>query len=404
MALRVERIQDSHTLETIKETWNSLLDKSEMKMVELTYEWQMTHWKYFNEGAELFVLIVCDDESIVAVAPLKATCRRILGIKIRCLEIIASAESNYQDLLIGENSSDVLECILDYLLRNQGAWDFLNLKHIPEYSNTAQFLLSHLRGYPLRKLTVIEKCMFLEIVTKGAYPEELINKGKARKNIRHRVRRVERELGNIHLRHCSANGQFRSDLLVLFDLHRKRWNHTETPSMFNDDRYREFYLEATQPLMSKGQIQLSTLEAGEIKLAQTLSFACDNKVVGQLLAYDPDYIKYSPEIVLLELYTNELIANGVKILDFGSYNPYKERWINRLKNRINFQIYSKRLLPSFIYAIMVVYQGSLGGLRKMPHLLNGAKSLRRSFRLLLQIHWNAAEKNVPSGQMNQDDL
>ena len=68
-------------------------------------------------------------------------------------------------------------------------------------------------------------------------------------------------------------------MLVFFDLHRKRWNLTETPSMFNEEKYCDFYLDVTRQLNSKNEVELWTLVAGEIQLAQLLSFVLGKGVV-----------------------------------------------------------------------------------------------------------------------------
>ena len=45
--LAIERIQDISFLETIKDDWNALLQKSDTKTIELTWEWQTTYWRHF---------------------------------------------------------------------------------------------------------------------------------------------------------------------------------------------------------------------------------------------------------------------------------------------------------------------------------------------------------------------
>ncbi len=380
-ALTIERLRDVDSLETLKEEWNALLDKSQTKTVELTYEWQMTYWKYFHEDAELFVLIIREAGVVVALAPLKQTHTRFLGINVSRLELIAAAESNYQDLIIGKSNEDVLTCVFDYLLKPSEGWDVLRLEHIPETSPTTAFLRNRLDSDSLRGLTAVEKCMLLEVNHTTVESAEQRRKNRARRGLAPQVRKLERDLGKVSLRRSSTTDRFETDLSMFFDLHRKRWNSTETPSMFNQACYREFYLEATHQLTAKGQIELLTLVAGEVQLAQMLNFIFGKNIVGQLLAYDVDYLKYSPELVLLELYVTQLSANGAETMDFGSYNSYKERWTNRLKNRVDFQIYPKRPLADGLYTLALIHDALLASLRRSERLLGVAKYVRRQVRL-----------------------
>jgi len=374
--LDIERIQDMSFLETIRDDWNALLQKSGTKTIELSWEWQTTYWRHFNENAELFVLIIREAHIIVAIVPLKLTHTKELGMDVRRLEIIAAAESNYQDLIIGKNDTDILTCVFDYLLKCSASWDILLLYHIPEASKTTDFLRNRLADYPLRKTTTIEQCMFLEI------DRTLENRRKKTKELALKIRRSERNLGRISLRPSSTPEQFRKDMLVFFDLHRKRWNLTETPSMFNEERYCEFYLEVTRQLNSKNEVELWTLVAGEIQLAQLLSFAFGKSIVIQLQAYDIDYRKYSPTVTLLDLYVDHLISNGTEIMDIGSYNPYKAQWADQVKNRVNFQVYPKRFWPDCMYVLAIVHDALLYYLRKSDILLRAAKYIRRKLRSL----------------------
>ena len=312
----------------------------------------------------------------MAIVPLKLTHTKKLGIDVRRLELIAAAESNYQDLIIGKNDADILTCVFDYLLKCSGSWDMLHLYHVPEASKTTEFLRNRLMGYPLRKTTTIEKCMFLEI------DRTLENRRKKTKELALKIRRSERNLGRISLRPSLTPEQFRQDMLVFFDLHRKRWNLTETPSMFNEEKYCDFYLDVTRQLNSKNEVELWTLVAGEIQLAQLLSFVLGKGVVIQLQAYDINYRKYSPTVTLLDLYVDHLISNGTEIMDIGSYNPYKAQWADRLKNRVNFQVYPKRFWLDCMYGLAIVHDALLYYLRGSDILLRIAKYIRGKIRSL----------------------
>jgi CelD/BcsL family acetyltransferase involved in cellulose biosynthesis len=380
-SLIIEKINNVNNLETFKDVWNSLLENNDTKTVELTYEWQISYWQQFNQEADLFVLIIREADSIIAISPLKLIIKQILGIKIRCLEIIAARTSNYQDLIIGKNSEDVLVCILDYLIKNRGSWDQLSLRHIPETSKTASFFGEKLGNYPLFKITEIGKCIYLAL--DKSWEEHKKSLGKHRRNRMKNYRmRIEREIGGIQLRESATDDQLISDLQEFFNLHRKRWNPTDTPSQFMDSRYCKFYSEAGLQLLPKGQIGLSVLEAGGATLAHLLFFTFRQGVLLQLQAYDPKYYKYSPSIVQLELFVEETLASGIDEIDFGSYYHYKESWGNHYKNRVNLFVFPKRFLPSIIYDITKLYLALRSRIRQHPRILKMIKVILRRARIL----------------------
>jgi CelD/BcsL family acetyltransferase involved in cellulose biosynthesis len=378
-SLKVERIHTIDALNTISKEWNALLEQNDTKTIELTYDWQITYWKHFNEDAELFVLLIWEADSLVAISPLKLTNKKVAGLKIRYLELIAAQTSNYQDLIIGKNSEDIIRCIFNYLVLNQGSWDVLSLRHIPEKSTTALFISECLDDFSFRRITEVQKCIYLKL--DNTWEEHKKSLGKDRKHrMANRVRRIEREVGKIQLKASVTEEQFHTDLQQFFRLHRKRWNQTSTPSEFMDERYCKFYLEVGIQLFSKGQLGLSVLEAGETTLAQLLFFACGKNYLIQLIAYDPDYYPYSPMLVLQELFVEDTLAKGAEIIDWGTYYSWKELWANQFKNRVNLYLFPKKITPHIIYFFMKNYIVLRTHLRKYPLLFNLIKALRGKLR------------------------
>jgi CelD/BcsL family acetyltransferase involved in cellulose biosynthesis len=380
-SLKIEKIDSLNSLETIKNVWNSLLKKSVTQTIELTYEWQMAFWQQFNQGAELFVLVIREGGSIIAISPLKLIIKRVLGIKIRSLEIIAAQTSNYQDLIIGRSSEDVLVCILDYLVTSQGSWDRLSLRNIPETSPTARFFSEKLGDYPFRRITETDQCAYL--VLDESWEEHNKNLGKHRRHIlKNKKSRIEKEIGQFLLRRSATDDQLISDLQVFYDSHRKRWDRTNTPSIFWDPRYCKFYSKAGLQLFHKGQLGLSVLEAGGLALAHLIYFTYGQNVLFQLVTYDPDYYKYSPTVVLLEQFIEDGPANAIDEIDWGTYYPWKEPWVNHFKNKVHLTVFPKRILPSTDYSITKLYLALRSRIRQHPRILTTIKNIFRKVRIL----------------------
>jgi CelD/BcsL family acetyltransferase involved in cellulose biosynthesis len=382
--LEVERIADINALERFKEDWNALLENNETRTVELTYEWQVTYWKHFHADSELFVLVIREAGSAIAIAPLRLTRTKKFGLRVRTLEFIAARESNYQDFVIGDNKGEVLECIADYLMDNVRSWDILNLTHVPETSTTAHFFLNRL-GHSLPCRVHAGKCTFLKI--DKTWEEYTASSKKTRGKIAYRMRRL-RELGGgeIACFHCSDEEQFRSHLLKFFELHRKRWNQTETPSQFNDDRYCKFYVEIVPQLLPKRQIDLFVLKAGNTPVALLYSFLLDRDCLVQLIAYDTEYSKGAPSLVMHELFVRQAFADGIKVVDFGHYFPYKEYWADRFKNRLDIEIYPKRLLPYSIYILAEFANALRVNLRRIAPLRQSVRYIQRKVRFYRSGH------------------
>jgi len=369
----IERIDRVDALEAVREDWNTLLETNETRTVELTYEWQMTHWKHFHADAKLFVLVVREAGSIVAIAPLKLRRTGVPGIGGRRLEFIAAEESNYQDFIIGDRREEILECILDYLASHRMLWDVLSLRHVPETSTTARFLLDRLDSRLLRRVET-DRCILLTL--DKTWEEYAASSEKARKKVAYRTRKLERLGGELTYFHCSSEELFQSTLREFFALHRKRWTQTDTPSQFNDSRYCEFYLEVTPQLLPDGHIDLFVLRAGGRPVALLYCLVFGQQYTQQLTAYDPEYARGSPSLVMHEFFVREAFARDVEVFDFGHYYPYKELWADRLKTRMNFEIYPKAAFPYLIYALATVYGLLRPSLRQITPLLKCVRYLR----------------------------
>ena len=377
-SLQIERIAEAADLEKLKEIWNALLERNATRTVELTYEWQMTYWKHFKQNAELFILVVKADEAVIALAPLKLTKTGLPGIPIRTLEFIAASESNYQDFIIGENSDAVLATLRDYLKCNN-LWERLKLNHVPESSPTARFFLDSQSIPFLHRVAEVERCTYLE--TDGSWEKHVegLHKKKREHTINNR-RRALQKFGDIILYHCTDKEQLEFDLQSFFALHCKRWNPTDTPSQFNDKRYREFYLEVSPQLQSKGQVDLFVLRVDNTPVALLYSFLFREDCQWQLITYDTDYSRGSPAIILQEAFVKEAFTTGIRTIDDGYYYHYKELWADKMKNRLNIEVYPKKPISYLFYGFKCMLSFLKMNLKKIGPLRSLVRYIRHQAR------------------------
>jgi CelD/BcsL family acetyltransferase involved in cellulose biosynthesis len=378
--LEVERVEGGDALESIRAAWDGLLDRNETRTAELTHAWQLTYWEHLAAESRLFVLVVREAGEIVAIAPLKLSRRGKLGIPIRYLEFIAAGESNYQDFIIGRRHQEVLASILKFLLRHRGQWDVLYLRHVPENSSTARFFLDAAGGLDRSVVSTvagIDRCIFLEM--NQTWERYRAGTAKVRNKIASRKRKLQK-LGALASFHCSGEQDYRTNLARFFDLHRRRWNGTDTPSQFNDDRQCRFYLEAGLRLLPKKQIDLFMVEMGASPIAGLLTLRYDRRCINQLIAFDPAYAHSSPSFVMHDLFLEELFSNGVREFDFGHYFPYKEAWANSFKNTLDLKVHLGGPVPSYDQMVSTLLQGLRARIRRHEALLKAARAVRNRLR------------------------
>jgi CelD/BcsL family acetyltransferase involved in cellulose biosynthesis len=346
--LTIEAITDVDKLAQIEHEWNNLLKVNQTKTVELCYDWQITHWKNFHDQASLYVLIVKDGDSIVGIAPLKRTYIRTYGIMLRSLDVIAARDSNYQDFIYPDGRADVVKALLDYVADHRHDWDILTLRNVPDSTTTVE-LLTRNSSHPFAlRIPIVEKCLYLAVDIPWSDHVSTLPK-KSRQEIANRRRRLEKQ-GQVRYVRCADEAQFTLYFRQFIEIHRKKWNPTPTPSMFNDECYRQFHLESALALFAQQQAELFVLELNNCPIAFLYIQVFDGVPLIQLIAYDPDYAKSAPTIVLHEYVIQQFFEDQTaRLIDFGYFFDYKEMWANLIKRRLTIKAYSPTLRGQYYF-------------------------------------------------------
>jgi CelD/BcsL family acetyltransferase involved in cellulose biosynthesis len=335
--LTVERVADAAALAGLKTAWDGLLAANATRTVELTHAWQSPYWEYLHDGAELYVLVVRDGERVVGIAPLRLKRVKKFGVAIRCLDFIALRQSNYQDY-----HRRVLARIHRYLVDHQRDWDVLRLFHLSDQSPTVRFALRQADLKP--RLAQVKPTCYLAV--EGSWHDYAAATGSKRKLMRQNQNRLKRAAGDVSSFCCRTRHDFETHLRAFFDLHRQRWNGTNTTSQFNDPRYCHFYRATVPKLFPEGQIALFVLTAGGAPSSMLYTFIYEREHLLQLVAYNPAHAAGSPGSVILEHYVRHAFEDNACMVDFGDYFPYKAAWTNRVRNKLNIELYARRLWPS----------------------------------------------------------
>jgi CelD/BcsL family acetyltransferase involved in cellulose biosynthesis len=344
----------------------------------------MTYWKHFGGDDHLFVLVVRDAGAVVAIAPLKLMHRRFLLAPVRHVEWIAAPESNYQDFVVGPNADAVLRCLLDYLTSHQHEWDFLRLTHLPETSPTVEHLTTRLDASLRRHTGPLQKCTYLQV--DQTWEQFYQATKKARKKIAYRERRLK-QLGEVQFFHCHDEDSLQSTLETFFEMHRERWDKTDTPSQFLDKRHREFYQDVSRQLLPKGQIDLFVLALEEKPVAMLYLFHYDQTCLVQLIAHDIQHHKTAPSMVVHERYVQEAFtdfSSSVDSIDFGHYYSYKEMWADRYKYRLDVEIFPRRALPAVVRFTSTIVTSLRELVSRNEHLRRFARIARRKILLAIR--------------------
>ncbi len=189
--LRVETIADPASFIGMGTTWNLLVHEAGIHHPFARHEWVRTWWECFGRGRRLRVLLVKDGRDPIALAPLMLSEGSTCGIRVRQLEFLANVHTPQFDFIVSRWPEQAYRAIWAHLAE-QGDWDVLQLRDLPEGSATLDHLprLAGADGYlvgsrPQSASPAVPLVGGWDGYLRGLRP-------KHRSNLRNRFRRLSR--------------------------------------------------------------------------------------------------------------------------------------------------------------------------------------------------------------------
>ncbi len=329
--LTVERIESHEDLLNLKRQWNPLLDRSQTDTIFLTFEWITIWWEQFKDGKQLYVLTVKDKEKLIGIAPLMISKKKI-GMKK--IEFIGSPLSDYSDFIISERKQEVLKRIYNYLNEHKKEWDFIKLSNIPQTSSTLNLESQD----PKLRVSKTMSCVCPAYILDNEW--ESFKKDMNNRHIRKPINYLSKR-GNLEFsKHNDKEDEIMKHLEIYFEQHRKRWNSTDTKSMFNDEDNKEFFRKITKAFLPQGKVSILTLDYNKQPLACDIALRHKQTCMLYSCSYDPDYSQRSPGKILHKFLLEDCINNNYKEVDLLRGNEgYKLKFTNTIKKNFTINIH-----------------------------------------------------------------
>lgn len=223
-------------------------------------DWLIAWWRTFGRDGNkrLCILLVLDDDALVAVAPwyvnrtwMSSACLRFLGDGIIC--------SDHATILVRDRDAELaLSLISDWLRRQAGReWQAMRLVSVDDDDARVKQIVDHLVGFRcephFRETT---GCWTVELPTSW---EQYLS--RLSKNHRKRCRRWQRvyfDSGRAHVVLRSAE-DYRDGWNQLAELNEERRRHLGDRTVFAEARFHEFHLSVLERLLAEGKAELREL-------------------------------------------------------------------------------------------------------------------------------------------------
>jgi CelD/BcsL family acetyltransferase involved in cellulose biosynthesis len=352
----VLKVREINNFEETKDSWNILLERSRVNSnIFLTWEWLSTWWKHFGKGRKPLILLVEDEQKVLAAAPLMLSEYKLpLVGKTQRVELIGTPHSDYNDFIVIDKEEECLKLILAYLKSNFPHLNGIELKEVKETTGTMDNF-RHLAPELLGDLKIEESvCNICPYIILPNSFETLMNSFKAnmRKHLKASLRKINEKYDVKLKKYDEAGFTVDQGMRTFASLHQKKWESEGKPGSFGEGGGRDFlnfHLDVAQSFAEKGWLGLYFLMANDEPVAAQYAFKYNRKMLCYLTGWDPAYSIYSVGNISLLFLLRECIAEGLNEYDLmRGDEAYKNRWTDKFVR--NYEVrFVRKDFPSRFY-------------------------------------------------------
>jgi CelD/BcsL family acetyltransferase involved in cellulose biosynthesis/2-polyprenyl-3-methyl-5-hydroxy-6-metoxy-1,4-benzoquinol methylase len=327
-------------LEPLRPAWDDLLASFPGATTFSTWEWLAPWWRAFGEGRELLALAFFDGETLVGLAPLQISQRRVASfLHLRILGLMGdgSGDSDNLDIPVRVGwEAPVAAALLEFLKRESKQWDFCEFNTMPADSPVANSLAKLLENQGWKAYRRWQACSAISLPESWeAYLDQLSSKERGK--IAYYRKRLDRK-ARVRFYRCESEHELSAYLEKLFLLHRKRWQSLKQKGSFESAARRQFYYELARLLIARRNLEFWLLDVDGNTVAAQFGFVHSRNVFQLQEGFDPAYFSDSVGYVLRAHVIERLISQGVRRYDFlAGESASKTRWATKLGHYITLQ-------------------------------------------------------------------
>ena len=316
-----------------QQAWNALAASAATHSVFQTHQWMRSWLDVYGDGGEPLLLAAEEDGRTTGVAPLMLLPGA--GPRQRIATFIGAGRADYCDFIVSKASRGALRALIDGLL-DHPEWDTIDLGNVPSHSATAGALRAACRERGLL-FTMREQYCCPTLLLQGNGHEGTAVVDKA--SLRRCQRRFERA-GVLVARDMVSAEQIVPHLTPFFEQHVARWRDTNTPSLFVDDRSRQFYHALTNAFDGSGWLLFSSIELNGQSAAYHYGFDYNGSVLWYKPSFDPNFAALSPGNVMIKHLIDYAVRERRRELDFTvGDEPFKRRFTNFTRTTLQLKVY-----------------------------------------------------------------
>jgi CelD/BcsL family acetyltransferase involved in cellulose biosynthesis len=297
--LSIEIIDTENEMIERKKVWEQLLSECIEPTIYSGFTFVHTAWRQFkNPNDELFIIVVKQENDAVAIAPFRIEHQKFLGLpSIRIIRFIAEWGEGDKPRIISKIPVELVwKRIYLFLHKEYRRWDSLYL--LEQNKATLDITQYIFNGsiYSQRSES-LSNSYFISMA--GSWDEYVNSLGsKTRQNWRKCRRLLEENFSGISFERFGDSSQILQALDRYILLEQSGWKKGMEFSVGGNDRVKSFYKELIDQLALRKMVSIHFLTDNHKDISSAIIYHCKDHLYGAHIAYDREYSKYSPGIML----------------------------------------------------------------------------------------------------------
>ncbi len=303
----------------LKPDWDRLIEQSSsVARIFMRHDWLRIWLEFRGARYHPVIVLIYDGDIPIGIIPLCQRSARIAGSFWTALIFMGTPDADYHDIIIDTRyDAKVLysfaQKIIDLLCRKYSATFLEDLR-----SDVAKQLLSTSRNHAVRPSF---KCPY----TSTTIPWEEYNQRIFSSDVRRKLKKVK-ALGSVEYGVVQRPEELDAFLSRFFDMHRRRWAGTDTPSRFNNEDDRKFLVDLAKALGPGASMHLAYLSVNGKIVACSYGFQDLGRLYYYIPTFEPE-LSYASVGMVFQYY---LLLNEYRhfnTIDFlRGDEPYKYHW------------------------------------------------------------------------------
>ena len=334
-AITIRVVATSEEFSVLKDSWNKLLESSNVNNYFLRWEWLWTWWNVYKERHhQLCILLAFRDHDLIGIGPFYTFDHVWKSLyKIRRMMFLGTKQgtviSEYMDIICRQGHEKIVITKMLESIFIERLCDDIYLQQM-QMDGKSRHIMSLAAGDLNISYTRKETGKSPYVILPKSYEEFIEGCGPS---LRSHIKRSSKRLwkyGDVAFRRTRDSLELEKDFDELVRLHQLRWQERGFPGAFSDPRFLEFQRLMSVEMLCNGHLELWLLSISGRNVAALYNVKYNNRILYYQSGLDCSLDRQlSAGIILHNHCIGQAIKEGVEVYDFlfqGNMDAYKDRW------------------------------------------------------------------------------